>query len=79
MKNKIIAFNSANDLYDFNREATKVKTDIRIKTMSGTFEFDAKTLLGLFFSLSLPSIEVYYEENEKEFDEFLCTLEKSEE
>ncbi len=78
MKNKIIAFNSANDLYDFNREATKVKTDIRIKTMSGTFEFDAKTLLGLFFSLSLPSIEVYYDENEKGFDEFLCTLEKSE-
>ena len=64
MKSKTIAFNSANDLYDFNREATKVKTDVRVKTQSGAFEFDAKTLLGLFFSLNLPYIEVFYDESE---------------
>lgn len=78
MKSKTIMFNSANDLYAFNDAATKCKTDIRVKTMSGTFDFDAKTLLGLFFTLSLPSIEVYYDESEKEFDEFLNQLEAKE-
>lgn len=78
MKSKIVMFNSPNDLYAFNDAATKCKTDIRVKTMSGTFDFDAKTLLGLFFTLSLPSIEVYYDEVEKEFDEFLITLEAKE-
>ncbi len=79
MKSKIIMFNEANDLYEFNKEASKVKTDIRVKTMSGTFDFDAKTLLGLFFTLSLPSIEVIYDESETEFEEFITKLEKPEE
>lgn len=76
MKNKTIAFNTVNDLYDFNREASKCKTDIRVKTMSGTFDFDAKTLLGLFFALNLPSIEVFYQEEEIEFDNYLSGIEK---
>lgn len=76
MKSKTIIFGSANDLYEFNKEAEKCKTDIRVKTMSGTFDFDAKTLLGLFFALNLPSIDVFYDEKEKEFDEYLTTLEK---
>jgi hypothetical protein len=75
MKSKTIVFKTANDLYDFNKEASKCKTDIRVKTMSGTFDFDAKTLLGLFFALNLPSIEVFYSEEEKEFDEYLNALE----
>lgn len=75
MKSKKIEFKSANDLYDFNREATKCKTDMRIKTASGEFDFDAKTLLGLFFALNLPYIEVFYDENEKEFDTYLNSLE----
>lgn len=77
MKSKTIVFNTANDLYDFNREASMVSTDIRVKTMSGTFDFDAKTLLGLFFTLNLPSIEVIYDENETVFEEFLVRLEKT--
>jgi hypothetical protein len=75
MKSKTVIFKTVNDLYDFNKEATKCQTDIRVKTMSGTFDFDAKTLLGLFFTLNLPSIEVFYHEEEKEFDEFLTKLE----
>jgi hypothetical protein len=75
MKSKTIEFKTANDLYDFNREASKCKTDIRVKTMSGEFDFDAKTLLGLFFALNLPSIEIFYDESEKEFDEYLNGLE----
>ncbi len=75
MKSKTIIFKTANDLYDFNREASKCKTDVRIKTASGTFDFDAKTLLGLFFALNLPSIDVFYNEEEKEFDAFLTDLE----
>jgi hypothetical protein len=75
MKSKTIVFRTANDLYDFNKEASKCQTDIRVKTMSGTFDFDAKTLLGLFFALNLPSIEVFYSEEEKEFDEYLNGLE----
>jgi hypothetical protein len=78
MKSKTIVFSTANDLYDFNREASKVTTDIRVKTMSGSFDFDAKTLLGLFFTLNLPSIDVIYDETEKEFDDFLTRLEKTE-
>lgn len=79
MKSKTVIFKTANDLYDFNKEATKCKTNIRVKTMSGAFDFDAKTLLGLFFTLSLPSIEVFYDESEKEFDEFLSRMEAHEE
>ncbi|SHO52936.1 hypothetical protein [Anaerocolumna xylanovorans] len=79
MKTKTIVFKEANDLYEFNRQAERCKTDIRVKTQSGTFDFDAKTLLGLFFALNLPSIDVYYEESEKEFDEYLSTLEQTEE
>ena len=75
MKSKKIVFKTANDLYDFNKEATQCKTDIRIKTASGEFDFDAKTLLGLFFALNLPYIEVFYEESEKEFDTYLNSLE----
>jgi hypothetical protein len=75
MKSKTIVFKTVNDLYDFNKEASKCKTDIRVKTMSGTFDFDAKTLLGLFFALNLPSIEIFYSEEEKEFDEYLNALE----
>jgi hypothetical protein len=77
MKSKKIEFKSANDLYDFNKEATKCKTDMRIKTASGEFDFDAKTLLGLFFALNLPYIEVFYDESEKEFDSYLSGLEPS--
>ena len=76
MKSKTIIFKTANDLYDFNKEASKCKTDVRIKTASGTFDFDAKTLLGLFFALNLPSIDVFYDESETEFDEYLNNLEK---
>ena len=78
MKSKIIKFRTANDLYDFNREASKCKTDIRVKTMSGTFDFDAKTLLGLFFALNLPSIEVFYDDKEIDFDTYLNSLEPNE-
>lgn len=73
-----IVFKTANDLYEFNQEATKCKTDIRIKTNSEAFDFDAKTLLGLFFTLNLSNVEVYYNEEEKEFDEFLGKLELKE-
>lgn len=75
MKSKTIVFKTANDLYTFNSEATKCKSNIRVKTKSGTFDFDAKTLLGLFFALNLPEIDVFYDENEKEFDEYLNSLE----
>jgi hypothetical protein len=74
MKTKTIIFKTANELYEFNRVATKCKTDIRIKTSSGTFDFDAKTLLGLFFAMNLPSIDVFYDESETEFDVFLNQL-----
>ena len=74
MKSKTIKFETANDLYDFNREASKCKTDIRVKTMSGSFDFDAKTLLGLFFALNLPSIEIFYDESEVVFDTYLNGL-----
>ncbi len=77
MKSKTIVFKSVNDLYSFNKEATKCKTNIRVRTKSGTFDFDAKTLLGLFFALNLPQLDVYYEDSEKEFDEFLNGLEAS--
>lgn len=79
MKTKTIAFKEANDLYEFNRQAERCRTDVRVKTQSGTFEFDAKTLLGLFFALNLPSIDVYYEESEEEFDEYLNSLEQKQE
>ncbi|BCK01777.1 hypothetical protein [Anaerocolumna chitinilytica] len=77
MKTKTIVFQEANDLYEFNRQAERCKTDVRVKTQSGTFDFDAKTLLGLFFALNLPSIDVYYEESETEFDEYLSSLEEN--
>jgi hypothetical protein len=75
MKSRKIVFQSANELYEFNKEATKCDTDIRIKTKSEAFNFDAKTLLGLFFALNLSELEVIYSEEEKEFDEFLKKLE----
>ncbi len=78
MKSKKIVFESANDLYEFNKEATKCKTDIRIQTKSEAFNFDAKTLLGLFFALNLADVVVIYSEEEKEFDEYLKKLEVSE-
>jgi hypothetical protein len=78
MKSKTVIFKTANDLYAFNKEATKCKTDIRVKTKSGTFDFDAKTLLGLFFTLNLSDVEVFYDEEEKEFDEFLKSMEVTE-
>ncbi|SHK38436.1 hypothetical protein SAMN02745136_02367 [Anaerocolumna jejuensis DSM 15929] len=78
MKTKTVVFKSANDLYEFNRQAERCMTDIRVKTPSGTYDFDAKTLLGLFFALSLPSIDVNYDESESEFDEYLTSLERTE-
>lgn len=78
MKSKRIRFESANDLYDFNKEATKCKTEVRIQTKSEAFNFDAKTLLGLFFAMNLSDLEVIYSEEEREFDEFLKRLEVKE-
>lgn len=78
MKSKRIVFKEATDLYEFNKEATKCSTDIRIKTKSEAFDFDAKTLLGLFFAMNLADVEVYYSEEETEFDEFLKKLELAE-
>ena len=75
MKCQTVIFETANDLYEFNKAATKCKTDVRVKTPSGTFDFDAKTLLGLFFVMNLPYIDVYYDESETEFDEYLSSLE----
>lgn len=78
MKSKRIRFESANDLYDCNKEATKCKTEVRIQTKSEAFNFDAKTLLGLFFAMNLSDLEVIYSEEETEFDEFLKRLEVKE-
>jgi hypothetical protein len=75
MASKNVAFSTANDLYNFNKEATKCKTDVRVKTKSGSFNFDAKTLLGLFFVLNLSGVEVLYDEEEREFDQYLTSLE----
>lgn len=75
MKCKSISFKTADDLYEFNKAASRCKTEVRIRTKSGTFNFDAKTLLGLFFAMNLPSIEVYYDETETELDEYLNKIE----
>ncbi len=75
MKSKRIVFRSVNDLYRFNKEATKCKTEVRIKTKSGLYEFDAKTILGLFFVLHLTDVEVLYHEEEIEFDNYLNYME----
>lgn len=74
MKSQTVIFKTANDLYEFNKAATKCITEVRVKTPSGTFDFDAKTLLGLFFVMNLPYIDVYYDESETEFEEYLSSL-----
>lgn len=75
MASKNVSFNTVKDLYNFNKAATKCKTDIRVITKSGEYNFDAKTLLGLFFVLNLSGVEVLYNEKEIEFDEYLSSLE----
>lgn len=74
MKSQTVIFKTANDLYEFNKAAAKCITEVRVKTPSGTFDFDAKTLLGLFFVMNLPYIDVNYDESETEFEEYLSSL-----
>jgi hypothetical protein len=75
MISKNVSFNTVKDVYDFSNAAIKCKTDIRVQTKSGEYNFDAKTLLGLFFVLNLSGVEVLYNEAEKEFEEYLNGLE----
>ena len=73
MKTKYIKITNSKDLYDFIKQASKVKEDILI--YRGKFCVDGKSLMGIMSLNISEGCKVEYPEKEKEFEEYLKKFE----